>query len=103
MLDPTRPTDHPGASALADLLLTMARAMVDDTAAVCVESTCGERTVILTLIPGPDDFGKVIGKGGNNANAMRTILGAAAGALGLRVNLEIPTPERVRRPAVGLV
>ena len=89
----------PGASALADLLLTMARAMVDSPGEIRVETTCGNRAVILTLVPAPGDFGKVIGRGGANANAMRTVLGAAAGALGLRVTLEIPTPERERRPA----
>ena len=89
-------TTASGASRLSDLLLTMARAMVDDPGVVRVETTHGDRVVILTLIVADDDVGKVIGKGGTNANAMRTVLGAAAGALRLRVTLEIPAPERRR-------
>jgi predicted RNA-binding protein YlqC (UPF0109 family) len=45
--------------------------------------------LVLTLRVGPGDLGKVIGREGSTAHAMRTLLSAAAAAKGVRATLEI--------------
>ena len=47
-----------------------------------------DRSVVLELAVGPDDYGKVIGRGGRTAQALRTVVGAAAGE-GVRVIVDI--------------
>ncbi|MDX6665507.1 MAG: uncharacterized protein QOG68_1713 [Solirubrobacteraceae bacterium] len=57
----------------------MARALVDEPAAVEVEQFSeDDGTVVLELAVGEDDYGKVIGRGGRTANALRTVVKAAA-------------------------
>ena len=61
------------------LLEYLARALVDDPDAVEVESFEEEDgTVVLELAVGDDDYGKVIGRGGRTANAIRSVVKAAA-------------------------
>lgn len=67
----------------------IARSLVDHPADVSVQETLGEKTMILELQVAPDDLGKVIGKQGRTARAMRTILNAAATKAGHRCVLEI--------------
>ena len=66
-----------------ELLEYLAEGLVDDPEAVEVERF-EERdgTVVLELAVGPDDYGKVIGRGGRTAQALRTVIGAAATASG---------------------
>jgi predicted RNA-binding protein YlqC (UPF0109 family) len=62
-----------------DLLQELARALVDEPDAVEVEQfTEDDGTVVLELAVGEDDYGKVIGRGGRTANALRTVVKAAA-------------------------
>jgi predicted RNA-binding protein YlqC (UPF0109 family) len=62
-----------------DLLEYLARALVDDPSAVAVEQfDDDDGTLVLELTVGEDDYGKVIGRGGRTANALRTVLKAAA-------------------------
>ena len=64
---------------MKDLLEYLARALVDDPEAVSVEQfEEDDGTVVLELSVGEDDYGKVIGRGGRTANALRTVLKAAA-------------------------
>ena len=64
---------------MRDLLEYLARALVDDPEAVCVEQFDeDDGTVVLELSVGEDDYGKVIGRGGRTANALRTVVKAAA-------------------------
>ncbi len=64
---------------MKELLEYLARALVDDPAAVSVEQFEEEDgTVVLELAVGDDDYGKVIGRGGRTANALRTVVKAAA-------------------------
>jgi hypothetical protein len=49
----------------------------------------GESSVILELRVGPEDMGRVIGKGGRTVNAMRTLIRVLAAKQGKRVTLEI--------------
>ena len=72
-----------------DLIEYIAKSLVDDPAAVTVNAIEQDRATILELRVGPDDVGKVIGKHGRIAKAMRTILSAASSAAEKRVSLEI--------------
>ncbi len=64
---------------MQELLEYLARALVDDPDAVRVESFDeDDGSVVLELSVGENDYGKVIGRGGRTANALRTVLKAAA-------------------------
>ncbi len=64
---------------MKELLEYLARSLVDDPAAVTVEEFAeDDGTIVLELAVGEDDYGKVIGRGGRTANALRTVLKAAA-------------------------
>jgi uncharacterized protein len=71
------------------LIELMAKSLVDKPEEVAVAEVEGERIVIFELRVAPSDIGKVIGKQGNTAQAMRTILSAAGAKLGKRCVLEI--------------
>ncbi len=62
---------------LKQVLLDLARALVDDQDAVEVSETVAEDTVTLSLRVADGDMGKVIGRHGRIANALRTVLKAA--------------------------
>lgn len=72
-----------------DLVEYIAKSLVDDPAAVTVNEVEGDRASILELRVAQDDIGKVIGKYGRIAKAMRTVLSASSGKSGKRVTLEI--------------
>jgi predicted RNA-binding protein YlqC (UPF0109 family) len=62
-----------------DLLEYLARQLVDSPDAVTVEQfEEDDGTVVLELSVADDDYGRVIGKGGRTANALRTVVKAAA-------------------------
>jgi predicted RNA-binding protein YlqC (UPF0109 family) len=64
---------------MRDLLAYLARQLVDDPGAVSVEQFDEEDgTVVLELSVAEDDYGRIIGKGGRTANALRTVVKAAA-------------------------
>jgi predicted RNA-binding protein YlqC (UPF0109 family) len=63
--------------------------LVDKPEEVKVTEVKGDRITIYELRVGPGDMGKVIGKKGQNAQAIRTLLNAAAQKTGRRSNLEI--------------
>jgi len=74
---------------MKDLVVAMARALVDTPEEVSVKEVEGERTTVFELRVASSDLGKVIGKQGKTARAMRTILGAAGTKIGKRCVLEI--------------
>ncbi len=74
---------------MKELVEYMARALVDKPSEVNVAEVEGERTTVLELRVAQEDLGKVIGKQGKTARAMRTILSAAGTKLGKRCVLEI--------------
>ena len=74
---------------LKELTLHMAQAVVNNPDQVRIEATEGASMIILELSVDPDDMGRVIGKKGQIANAMRTLLRSSAAKNGKRVNLEI--------------
>lgn len=72
-----------------NLLEYLARSLVDHPDEVKVSQIDGERSVILELRVSPEDMGKVIGKQGRIAQALRTLVKAAAVKEGKRVMIEI--------------
>ncbi len=71
------------------LIEQIAKSLVDRPEEVSVGEVEGERTVVFELRVATSDIGKVIGKQGNTAQAIRTILSAAGTKLGKRYVLEI--------------
>ena len=63
---------------LRQLVEFMAKSLVDHTDEVDVSEIVGEQTTVVELKVNKDDLGKVIGKQGRTARAMRTILNAAS-------------------------
>ena len=74
---------------LRELVHYMAAALVDRPESVEVLEVEGEQTAVLELKVAKEDLGKVIGKQGRTARAIRIILGAAGMKLKRRFNLEI--------------
>jgi predicted RNA-binding protein YlqC (UPF0109 family) len=74
---------------MRELLEFLARALVDDPDQVTVTQVEGERSVILQLRVSPDDTGKVIGKNGRIAQALRTVIRAVATKEGKNAIVEI--------------
>ncbi|MBO7048154.1 MAG: KH domain-containing protein [Spirochaetia bacterium] len=72
-----------------DLVEYIAKSLVDDPENVSVSIIEGEKSTILELRVSQEDIGKVIGKHGRIAKAVRTVLSAAASKTGKRVVLEI--------------
>ncbi len=74
---------------MKDLIADMAKALVDQPDQVTVTEIEGAQSVVFELSVAKSDMGKVIGKKGRNALALRTILSAAAGKARKRYVLEI--------------
>jgi predicted RNA-binding protein YlqC (UPF0109 family) len=74
---------------MRDLVEQIARALVDNPDSVKVTEIEGEQTTVLELRVAQEDLGKVIGKQGRTARAVRTILGAAGMKIRKRFVLEI--------------
>ncbi len=74
---------------MKDLISEIVQALVDQPDQVTVTEIEGGQTVVLELSVAKSDMGKVIGKKGRNADAIRTILSAAAGKAKKRYVLEI--------------
>jgi predicted RNA-binding protein YlqC (UPF0109 family) len=74
---------------LRDLVIYIFKALVDNQEKVEVTEIAGDKSVIYELRVGEGDLGKVIGKEGRTARAVRTIITAAAMKLGKRSVLEI--------------
>ncbi len=74
---------------MKDLLIKIAKALVDNPEQVQVNEIEGSQTVVLELRVDKSDMGKIIGKQGRTANAIRALLNAASGKAGKRYMLEI--------------
>lgn len=74
---------------LKELLEVMVRALVDVPDRVRIAEVAGEQTTVFELVVAKEDLGKVIGKQGKTAKALRTILTAASTKLRKRSVLEI--------------
>ena len=76
-------------SAMKDLLVEIAKALVDNPEDVHVQEVEGEQTTVLELRVKNEDLGKVIGRQGRTARAIRTLLAAAGMKVQKRFVLEI--------------
>lgn len=74
---------------MRELVEEIAKALVDIPEEVVVREIAGEQTTVLELKVAASDLGKVIGKQGRTARAIRTLLGASGMKLNRRFNLEI--------------
>ena len=74
---------------MKDLIKSIAQALVDHPEQVEVTKIEGNQTSVLELKVAKDDLGKVIGKQGRTARAMRTLLSAASAKIRKRTVLEI--------------
>jgi predicted RNA-binding protein YlqC (UPF0109 family) len=75
--------------AMKDLISYIVQALVDQPDQVSVSEIVGEHTNVLEIKVAKSDMGKVIGRQGRNAQALRTILSAACGKNRKRYILEI--------------
>jgi len=74
---------------IKELVEVMSRALVDDPAQIQVNEIVGQQITVLEIRAAKSDLGKIIGKQGQNAHAMRTIVNAPATNLRKRAVLEI--------------
>ncbi len=74
-------------------LENLIKSLVDNPDSVKIERTVDEMGVLLTLDVHPDDMGKIIGRSGNTAKAIRTLLRVVGVKNDARVNLKINEPE----------
>ena len=74
---------------MKELVEFIAKSLVDNKDAVTVNEIDGEQSIILELTVAPEDMGKVIGKQGRIAKAIRTVVKAAAVKQNKRVVVEI--------------
>jgi hypothetical protein len=81
---------------------TAARALVDSPEAVQVSATAHRGTTVVELAVAPSDIGKVIGRQGRTADALRVLVAATAHLHGEKATLEIRDPDgRPRRERLG--
>lgn len=74
---------------MRELVELMVKSLVDDPDQARVNEVAGESIVVYEISVAEDDLGKVIGKGGRIANAMRTIVKAAATKTARKATVEI--------------
>ena len=85
-----------------EFLENIVKSLVDNPADVKVDRKVDEMGVLMTLDVNPADMGKIIGRQGNTAKAIRTLLRVVGMKNNARVNLKINEPEGSTRPmAVG--
>ena len=83
------PNETASQNSVAELVREIAQALVDEPAAVQVESVSRDENTVLRLRVAPQDVGKVIGKQGRTARSVSTILGAVSMKLHRRYTLDI--------------
>ena len=74
---------------MKELVEYIAKSLVDDPSQVTVSEVEGANSLIIELHVASEDMGRVIGRGGRVANAMRTLVRVIAAKEGKRVTLEI--------------
>ena len=85
-----------------EFLEYVVKSLVDNPESVKIGRTVDEMGVLLTLDVNPADMGKIVGRSGNTAKAIRTLLRVVGMKNDARVNLKINEPEGgTRAPAPG--
>lgn len=79
---------------MKELVLFLAKSLVNNPDAVEVRETQGETASVLELVVAKEDLGRIIGKQGRTAKSIRTILNAAASRANRKVVLEIIEEEK---------
>ena len=74
---------------MKDLITAIIQAIVDEPEEVSVNEIESTQSIVLEVMVAKSDMGKVIGKRGRNVQAIRTLLGAAAGKKRKRYRLEL--------------
>lgn len=74
---------------MKDLIEFIVKALVDDPSAIDIKEITGEKITIYELRAAKSDIGKVIGKKGRTAGAIRTLINAVSARQGKRAVLEI--------------
>lgn len=83
-------SEAPGGASPRELLEYLAEGLVDEPEGVSVEQfEEDDGTIVLELCVADGDYGKVIGRGGRTAHALRTVVKAAATSIGRRVLVDI--------------
>ena len=90
--------NHTMADIDKDFLEFVVKSLVDVPTAVKVDRKVDEMGVLMTLRVDPADMGKIIGRDGNTAKAIRTLLRVVGLKNNARVNLKIEEPEGSTRP-----
>jgi predicted RNA-binding protein YlqC (UPF0109 family) len=80
---------EPDANTPERVLTYIAAALVDDQEAVDIEAEHGDGSVDLRLSVGSEDMGRVIGRRGRNAQAIRTVVRAAGARAGMEASVDI--------------
>ena len=80
---------------------SVVKSLVDNPSDVKISRTVDEMGVLMTLTVNPADMGKIIGRSGNTAKAIRTLLRVVGMKNNARVNLKINEPEGSIRPDRG--
>ena len=83
-------------------LESVVKALVDHPDSVTINRTVDEMGVLLTLDVHADDMGKIIGRSGNTAKAIRTLLRVVGMKNDARVNLKINEPEGGKGPGMAM-
>lgn len=81
--------DSPALQEMCELVGFLARTLVDKPDEVYVDPVIEDKQIVLELSVAPDDLGKVIGKEGRTARAMRALLSATSARHNVRAILEI--------------
>ncbi len=81
-----------------EFLEYLVKGLVDNPESVKITRTVDEMGVLLSLDVHPDDMGKIIGRSGNTAKAIRILLRVVGMKNNARVNLKINEPEGGKRP-----
>ncbi|MBI1957179.1 MAG: KH domain-containing protein [Candidatus Niyogibacteria bacterium] len=86
-----------------EFLEFVVKALVDNPSDVAIDRKVDEMGVLLTMKLNPADMGKIIGRSGNTAKAIRTLLRVVGLKNRSRVNLKIEEPEggRMSKPSTG--
>ena len=86
---------------LKEVLTEIVKPLVASPDQVTVKKTFSGNDVLLELYVAPDDMGKVIGRHGRIAKAIRTVMKAAAESAGLRVRIDIIDPDEIKKSDIG--
>lgn len=84
-----------------EFLEMVIKALVEKADEVKIDRTVDEMGVLLTLSVAPADMGKIIGRSGNTAKAIRTLLRVVGMKNNARVNLKINEPEGSTKEGMG--